>query len=105
MFRGRNKDFWSYVNKTGTCWLWIGAVGNHGYGVFSQYSVDILAHRYSFMNLGGVIPKGKILHHKCRNTLCVNPEHLEITTREDHSDSCIAPGMPWNTKKRLEIPT
>lgn len=95
----RTKDFWTFVNKTNTCWLWVGKVGNHGYGNFWQHGIHTLAHRYSFMDLGGVIPEGSILHHKCSNTLCVNPDHLEITTREGHSDSCTAPGMPWNTKQ------
>lgn len=88
MRRGKTKDFWTFVNKTDTCWLWTGPT-SQGYGNFCQYSVSILAHRYSFMCLGGVIPKGKILHHKCKNRLCVNPEHLEVTTRALHSDGAI----------------
>lgn len=28
---------------------------------------------------------GKIIHHVCRNTKCVNPKHLEALTRKQHA--------------------
>lgn len=44
----------------------------------------MLAHRFSYELLRGPIPKGMTLDHRCRNTLCVNPWHLEIVTHREN---------------------
>lgn len=74
--------FWRHVNKTDSCWLWLGAV-SRGYGHFvvSQRPTKTLrAHRYSYELLVGQIPEGLTIDHLCRNRLCVNPDHLEPVT-------------------------
>jgi hypothetical protein len=80
--------FWSKVNKTDFCWLWTGGC----YGKYRKYGSfyvgkgkrSIPAHRWSYQHLVGEIPEGYVIDHLCRNTLCVNPEHLEaITNREN----------------------
>lgn len=40
----------------------------------------ILAHRFSYETFVGPIPEGLVIDHLCRNTLCVNPKHLEPVT-------------------------
>jgi hypothetical protein len=70
------EKFWNHVEKTETCWLWRGPVGNHGYGVFYTGSKRYLAHRWVM----GDIPKGMHIDHLCRVVLCVRPLHLEIVT-------------------------
>lgn len=79
--------FWSKVEKTEGCWIWIGARrGRNGcYGRFEVGGVAITAHRISYRELRGPIPSGMTLDHLCRVTLCVNPDHLEIVTGRENT--------------------
>ena len=74
--------FWSKVHKTSTCWIWTGAVQSRGYGCWSINGRRVLAHRMSYTWMVGPIPEGLQLDHLCRNTLCVNPAHLEPVTQK-----------------------
>lgn len=81
-----SERFWSRVNKTDTCWLWTGAKLPHGYGHFVAGSkkngtrTDWRAHRWSYVQINGPIPKGLELDHLCRIPQCVRPDHLEAVT-------------------------
>ena len=79
-----NDRFWDQVDLRdfGGCWNWIGAETN-GRGTFTKGSGrgktrTTLTHRYSyqFFNPDEVIDSLTI-HHKCANSLCVNPDHLQ----------------------------
>lgn len=72
--------FWKFV-EVGDCWTWTGAAAN-GYGRFtpSKGSPQYGAHRWAWEHLVGAMPEGMQLDHLCRNTLCVNPDHLEVVT-------------------------
>lgn len=74
--------FWSKVNKTETCWLWVGSLGsrNRAYGFIFIGGKSYGAHRVAYELIKGEIPEGLVIDHLCRNTLCVNPEHLEAVT-------------------------
>jgi hypothetical protein len=78
-------DFWEYVNKTDSCWLWTGRVAaGTGYGVLSINGRETYAHRLSYEIAYGEIPDGLVTDHLCRVRLCVRPDHLEaVTTREN----------------------
>ena len=83
------KIFWEHtpIRSSDDCWEWTGNSFTSKYG--NQYGKfwndkQISSHRYSYELLRGPIPKGYEVHHKCRNTLCVNPHHLEAMTSEDH---------------------
>lgn len=74
------------VDKATGCWNWTGTMRGNGYGrlkVGSRYTGDRRdeeAHRFSYEMHKGRIPDGLQLDHLCRNTLCVNPDHLEAVT-------------------------
>lgn len=78
----------------GPCWIWQGCTnGKGGYGLF-RGGVDrdkggsrkwILAHRYAYTLLVGVIPDHLELDHLCRVRRCVNPKHVEVTTHKENT--------------------
>src|SRR5437660_11545344 len=93
--------FWSKVDKKGEdeCWPWKAGKNNRGYGVFAlehphhnERVVDILAHRYSWQEANGPIPKGRYILNKCDNPPCVNPKHLRVGTLKDNSEDMYAKG-------------
>lgn len=70
------------VNPGLGCWVWVSrTVGTKStYGQFSYQSKYVYAHRFIWEYVNGPIPKGLQLDHLCRNSLCVNPSHLEPVT-------------------------
>ena len=79
--------FWAKVDKRDDgCWLWTGALNNHGYGSFRGDGKTVAAHRLVWMWLVGPIPDGYVLDHDnveygCGNPRCVNPSHIEAVTQ------------------------
>lgn len=66
------------------CFNWIGCLTVNGYGRFNLNGVMIRAHRLSYEIYKGEIPKGLEIDHLCRNRKCVNPEHLEVVTKQEN---------------------
>lgn len=63
------------------CWLWIGSKWANGmYGHMWFHGKQTGAHRASYRAFKAEIPDGMEIDHLCRNSLCVNPEHLEAVT-------------------------
>lgn len=77
--------FWRKVEKAeGGCWNWIGGRA-HQYGIFRLHNTQVKrAHVVSYELVVGAIPDGKELDHVCRNTLCVNPAHLEAVSHAEN---------------------
>jgi len=71
--------FFQYVNKSGDCWEWMSSKDPNGYGKFSFMGESVFAHRYSYA-LHRPLDKDLTLDHLCRNTGCINPNHLEQVT-------------------------
>jgi hypothetical protein len=60
------------ISDTG-CWIWQGKL-TRGYAPYKRV----------YAKLRGPIPAGYDLHHLCRNTGCVNPDHLQLLTLSEH---------------------
>lgn len=78
--RTQAERFFAKVDADGDCWVWQGGTSK-GYGVFrirtKTPKAQTYSHRFIWELLVGPIPAGKQIDHLCRNTLCVNPDHLE----------------------------
>lgn len=70
------------------CWLWTagerGGYGRVRWRDAAGRNVNSPAHRVVYELLKAPIPSGLDIDHRCRNTYCVNPDHLEpVTPREN----------------------
>lgn len=81
------KRFESYLNKTDSCWLWKGGKDIKGYGIFFYKGRTTFAHRVSLLLYNKVkeLTPGLVVRHSCRNTSCVNPNHLSEGTKIQNS--------------------
>jgi HNH endonuclease len=68
--------FWSKVQKTPTCWFWLGARHGSGYGSFWIDPGYVAVHRYAYEQAHGTLPPRMWLMHTCGIRHCVNPDHL-----------------------------
>ena len=98
--------FWDKVNKTNTCWLWTGALNEHGYGVVAMGADhsprNELAHRVSWALKHGPIPPGVMILHRCDNPPCVRDEHLFDGSQSDNmKDSAQKGRHPRNRTQYL----
>jgi len=80
-----DERFWAKVDVGHPlgCWVWTAGRDWDGYGIFKgQGRVSCRAHRWTYARLRGPIADGLSIDHLCRNTSCVNPDHLEpVDTR------------------------
>jgi DNA-binding XRE family transcriptional regulator len=77
--------FWRFVEKSNSCWLWIGRKSPKGYGELSYKQHRQRAHRVAWQMANGPIPDGMIIRHSCDNPPCVRLGHLLIGTIADNN--------------------
>lgn len=66
---------------TDECWTWQGRSKN-GYALQSGNSVHRMAWQASNST---ILVRNQPVHHKCANSMCVNPEHLQVVTVQENS--------------------
>ena len=71
------------------CWVWTGTAPN-GYGQMSLSSntgnsSPVLVHRFSYEIHVRPLNEGEVIDHLCRNTRCVNPDHLEAVSMAENT--------------------
>lgn len=82
----REECFWAHVDKRGPndCWPWTSTLTRKGYGHGSFRGQFFSTHRVSYEIAFGSIPEGMQIDHRCRNTKCQNPRHLEPVTNAEN---------------------
>ena len=70
-------DFWGRLDRSGDCWLWMGAKDRHGCGVLSVDGKVWKAHRFAWSLANGQQPhRGVTIGQSCEERSCCRPEHL-----------------------------
>ena len=69
--------FWTKVDKSDGCWLWVGARSGDGYGTIAVSHHNMVgAHRVAYELQHGQIPEGSHVLHTCDTPLCMRGDHL-----------------------------
>lgn len=106
--------FWSRVLflPGDWCWLWTGArtstrKDGQKYGAFFIGEKIVYPHRFAYARLVGPID-GIQLDHRCRNKICVRPDHLRPATHKQNAENrglarnntSGVRGVSWNSKTK-----
>jgi len=84
----------SKTNKKTGCREWTGNVNNSGYARYSIRCGTSVQKVYAYrtvweLKTGKPIPEGLEIDHKCSNTRCINPAHLQVVTGERNRELAV----------------
>lgn len=75
-----------YIVLASGCWQWIGGSSPNGkYGRYKYKGRMYPAHTFMYEKYKGKIPEGMEPDHLCKNTICVNPGHIEAVTHAENA--------------------
>ena len=92
------------------CWNWRGKTNLYGYGTTSYKGRSVAVHRLAWILYRTDLTPGLYIHHQCENHSCVNPEHLQSVTAEEHGikhqgdRSFCKNGHPLNAENTYTFP-
>lgn len=76
------KRIYDRCEEYGDCWEWQGAFQSKNITPTIHYERRVLAVRRLIAEQQGHDMTDKIATYKCGNQLCVNPDHIQVTTRK-----------------------
>jgi HNH endonuclease len=80
----------SYVVNPAGCWVWARSTDTAGYGRLRVDGRLMQAHRAALLLAGVELPTGAEVTHRCGVRRCVNPDHLQQTTRTTNPTRSLA---------------
>lgn len=90
MAKTPEQRFWAKVNMLGDCWEWTGS-NSRGHPTFHVGTPagrkTVYAHRLMYSHYVGPIPPQFYIDHRCRNAMCVRPEHLRLATPKQNQEN------------------
>jgi hypothetical protein len=97
------------VDDSSGCWNWTGRKNDKGYGrIWNNGKMDY-SHRAVFKLYNGEIDTELEINHRCNNTRCCNPSHLEAVTSSENRRWCVvngrsnSPSWEQNHESKLSI--
>jgi hypothetical protein len=108
---------WNKIERTESCWWFLGAKDSSGYGLVKdgigrRHQRAFKAHRLAYMLFYGPIPDGMQVCHHCDHPACVNPEHLFLGTlldnmhdrdRKGRLHHVVGEGCPQSKLTRMQV--
>lgn len=84
------------IEVPGGCHFWVGAITTTGYGRVWVDGKAVAAHREAWKRTHGSLPaEGLVIRHRCDETSCVRPDHLEVGTPADNTRDLLRRGR-WS---------
>ena len=99
------KRFFEKVDKetSGTgCWLWTGTIEKSGHGRFWLKGASQSAHYVSWFIANGIKNDRDKIHPTCDNLNCINPDHLEIVSKNESSRRARAKSLKKQKLKAIK---
>src|SRR4030066_1212415 len=82
----------NFGSEPNSCWLWTGCLRNSNYGVVGfcfgskETQKTFQVHRIIYSITKKLLLEDiPVLHHKCNNKHCSNPDHLDLMTINNHA--------------------
>ncbi len=81
----------SYLVADNGCWEWQKSRSSFGHGKTTlkcgsvNGKLDTFAHRVYYQLVKGFIPDSTVVHHKCENPCCINPNHLVAVSQKQNN--------------------
>lgn len=104
---GDAKEFIRLVGEKATvdssgCWVWQGKLSKDRYPVATIGGEAVLIYRAVLEAKEGAPLGSQAAHHKCANSRCVNPDHLQPVTHRENAAEMLARGSLTARIRELE---
>ena len=90
-------DCWEYQGPK----MRAGKDMRYGYPVINGKHKLLHRHIWELANKAK-IPKGRVVRHRCDNSICINPEHLEIGSQRDNVMDMVERGNHGHSRVSAE---
>ena len=99
------------TEKHTECHIWIASKNKTGHGMFSVFGRTIPSSRLAFMMFRGEVANHEVVTQTCFNPSCVNPKHLEISSKRKigkrltiHPDQLVTGSINFLNRLKKERP-